>query len=146
MHPEDARPGLADRDLAHRREDLLLRARDQRRQVRGHAGLEQRLARAAVAVRVRVEEVDAAEAVHLQVDEARDGDAVPVAAREADRGDPSVEHLDVPSDEQAVDERCCDSELHACSLEVVLSSGQYQFGKFPREWACVRASWSIPSR
>ena len=50
-------------------------ARDQRRQVRGDAGLEQRLAGAGVAVRVGVEEVDAAEAVHLEVDEAGRGDA-----------------------------------------------------------------------
>ena len=40
-------------------------------QVGGDAGLEQRLARPAIAVCVGLEEVDAAEAVHLQVDEAR---------------------------------------------------------------------------
>ena len=67
--------GVVDRHLAHRGEHLLLRARDQRREVRGHAGLEQRVAGAAVAGGVGVEEVDAAEAVHLQVDEARDGEA-----------------------------------------------------------------------
>ncbi len=71
--PRIARPtDVVDGHLAHRREHLLLGARDQRREIRGHAGLEQRLAGAPVGARVRVEEVDAAEPVHLQVDEARE--------------------------------------------------------------------------
>ena len=62
---------------------LLLGRGDQGRQVGGDARLEQRLAGAAVAVGVGVEEVDAAEAVHLQVDEARHREAAarPASAR-----------------------------------------------------------------
>ena len=44
---------------------------DERRQERGHAGLEQRIAGHPVAVGIRAEQVDAREAVHLQVDEPR---------------------------------------------------------------------------
>ena len=71
VHAEDPRARLVGRHFAHRCEHLLLGARDQRRQVRGDAALEQRRAGAPVPVGVRVEEVDAAEAVHLEVDEAR---------------------------------------------------------------------------
>ena len=49
--------------------------RDERRQVGGDAGLEQRVARHRVAVGVGAEEVDAREPVHLQVDEAGRRDA-----------------------------------------------------------------------
>ena len=84
MHAEDARARLVDRHLAHRGEHLLLRARDQRRQIGGDAALEQRGAGAPVAVGVGVEEVDAAEAVHLQVDEAGNREPASAAAAEAD--------------------------------------------------------------
>ena len=68
---EDPRPvARPSRHLRERREQLLLGRRDERGQVRGDAGLEQRLAGAPVAVGVGVEEVDAGEAVDLQVDEA----------------------------------------------------------------------------
>ena len=72
VRPEDARILRLARHLRERGEQRLLGRGDQRRLVGGHAGLEQRLARPAVAGRVGVEEVDAAEPVHLQVDEARE--------------------------------------------------------------------------
>ena len=75
--PRISRPGLAARDLTQRAEQLVLRARDQRRQEGGHARLEQGVAGDAVVGAARVEEVDPAEAVHLQVDEPGDGDPLP---------------------------------------------------------------------
>ena len=68
-----------------RGDELLLGRRDQGRLEGRHAGLEQRLAGAAVARGVGRGEVDAAEAVHLQVDEARDRDAAPRRAVRARR-------------------------------------------------------------
>ena len=122
VHTEDPGPRrVADRHLAHRGEHLLLGARDQRRQVRGDTGLEQRVARAPVSGCVRVEEVHTPEAVHLQIDEPRDGEAAAAFPAEPERGDPAVHDLDVPGDEHPVDQRCFDSQpsRHRTSLEVV---------------------------
>ena len=66
------------RHLAERVDELRFGRGDERRQVRGDAGLEQRVAGARVAVGVGAEEVDAGEAVHLQVDEAGRRDAAAV--------------------------------------------------------------------
>src|SRR5439155_13510563 len=104
-------PERARRHLAQRGEQLLLGRRDQRRLVRGHAGLAQRLARGVVVGRGRVQEVDAAEAVHLEVDEARHRQPAPATA-EAHVGDTAVDDLDVAPDELAADERGFDAEPH----------------------------------
>ena len=124
--------------------------RDQRRQVRGDARLEQRLAGAPVAVRVGVEEVDAAEAVHLQVDEAGHGDArgrrrlrarqrddaaVARPRRRPGRARPSTSAASTPS--------LIGHLAHRASLEVVRASGQYQFRS--RIGLVSGRSWSIPS-
>src|SRR6185503_10029726 len=94
-------------------QQVLLGRRDEGRQVRGDARLEQRLAATGVAVGVGAHEVDAAEAVHLEVDEAGDGDAAAaVAAHQAVLGDHTVGDLDVAGHEGAVDERGFDSEPH----------------------------------
>ena len=92
----------ADRHLRHRLQHLLLRARDQRRQIRSHAGLEERLACPAVAVGIGVEEVDAAEAVHLQVDEPGHGDPASPRAAEPDARHDAPVDLDV-----AQQQACC---------------------------------------
>src|SRR3954463_2149288 len=141
MEAEDARARLADRHLRHRTEELLLRRRDQRREVGGHAGLEQRLARATIGRRVGVEKVDAAEAVHLEIDEAGHGDPAPSRRGEPDRDHAPVADLDVPPDEEPVDERGFDTELHRASIEVVHALVNTSLGKR----ACARRSWSIPS-
>ncbi len=83
MDAEDPRALRGQRHGAECRDELLLRRGDQRRQVGGDAGLEQRVAGACVAGRVGVEEVDAREAVHLEVDEARHGDSAAARARRA---------------------------------------------------------------
>ena len=104
------------RDLTQRAEQLVLRARDQRRQKGRHTRLEQRVARDAVVGAARVEEVDPAEAVHLQVDEPGDGEP-PAGTRQADGGhDPGVD-LDVPRQEGAVDQCRCDAQSHRASLQ-----------------------------
>ncbi len=131
VHAEDPGPcGIVDRHFAHRREHLLLRARDQRWEIRRHAGLEQRVPSAAVRGGVCIEEVDAAEAVHLQVDEARYREPAAALAAEAEGRDAAVRDLDVARDEHSVDERCFDSQpsRHRTSLEAV---------------PCI---WSIPVR
>ena len=83
VRAEDPRAASAFADLAERGDEPLLGRCDQRRQVRGDAGLEQGGAGLLVPGRVGVEEVDAAEAVHLKVDEPGRGD--PAAVR---RGSP----------------------------------------------------------
>ncbi len=108
--------GVALGDLAHRGEQLVLRRGDQSRQVRGDARLEQRLARAPVAVGVGVEEIDATEAVHLQIDEARDGEPPADGAAEADGEDPPLADLDVAGNEGPVDVRGFDTQSHRASL------------------------------
>ena len=95
-----------------RGEQLLLGRGDQGGEVGGHARLEQRLAGAAVAVGVGVEEVDAAEAVDLEVDEAGHGEAAPVRPGEPAADDPAVLDLDVAVDEPPVDEGRLDAEPH----------------------------------
>ena len=78
MRAEDARASGPCGDGAQRRDEIvLLGRRDERRQVRGHAGLEQRVAGAVVPCAIRAEKVDAGEPVHLEVDEARHGDPWP---------------------------------------------------------------------
>src|SRR4029453_16660302 len=80
--------------------------------MRGPAGFEQRLARAPVAVRVGVEEIDAAEAVDLEIDEPGCGDPTPVRARQTESHDPPVGDLDVARQQPALDERSFDPEPH----------------------------------
>ena len=94
------------------RPEQLLGGRDERGEVGGDAGLEQRLARAPVAVGVRVEEVDAAEAVDLEVEEAGHRDAASVRRGEAVAGDPAVDDLDVARHQPAVDDAPLDAEPH----------------------------------
>src|SRR5437763_595814 len=115
MDAEDARSLGDDRNLLHRRDELVLRRRDQGGQVAGDAGLEQHLAGAAIALRVRFEEVDAAEAVDLQVDEAGHGEAAAVRRRDSDARDAAVDDLDVSRKEPAADQRRFDAELHGRS-------------------------------
>ena len=56
---EDPRAVIAVRDRAQRADHVVLGRRDERREVRGDAGLEERLSGGGEAVRVRAEEVDA---------------------------------------------------------------------------------------
>ena len=106
------RPRAVRRDRPQCIDERALRRGDERRLVRGHAGEEQRLARANVVLRRRGEEVDAPEAVHLQVDEAGHRDAATCAAGETDVDDDAVLDVDVASDELATDERGLDPEPH----------------------------------
>ena len=120
------------RHLAQRGEQLLLGRGDQRRQVGGDAGLEQRLARAAVAVGVGVEEVDAAEAVHLEVDEARDGEAAPVRRRRGRSATirPSTTSTSPPTNRPSTSAASTPSltSPRSCdSLRAVAAVGQYHF-------------------
>ena len=112
VRAEDVRGPGAVRHLRERRDELLLGRRDERGQVRRDAGLEHRLAGDPVAVRVSVEEVDAAESVHLEIDEAGRRDALAVGGREADAGDLAVDDLDVPGHELTPDETGFDAEPH----------------------------------
>ena len=112
VHAEDARPLALARNFAHRCDHLLLGTRDQGRQIRGDAGLEQCHAGAPVSLGVGVEEVDAPEPVHLQIDEARHGDSAAVRRRQAGRGQASVVDLDVARNEHAFDQTGLDSEPH----------------------------------
>ena len=80
MNAEDARAADAGRHVAQRCQELLLGRRDERRQVRRDAALEQRLACTAIAVRVGAHQVDACEAVDLEIDEPRNGDPASVGA------------------------------------------------------------------
>ena len=87
MDAEDARaPPASVGTFAERGEQILLGRRDEGGEVRGDACLQQRLARAAVAVGVGAEQVDAGETVHLQVDEAGRGDPAAVRPLEPVRG------------------------------------------------------------
>src|SRR5439155_216250 len=70
-------------------------------------------ASSAVAVGVRLQQVDAAEAVHLEVDEAGRRDAAAVRGRQAERRQRAVVgELDVAGDELAADDRGLDAEPH----------------------------------
>ena len=94
--------------------DVVLGRGDERRQVRGDAGLEQRLSGGGEAVRVCAEEVDAGEPVDLEVDEA--GSRDPGATRlEPDRRDDAVVERDVARQEPSVDEGRLDAEPHRSS-------------------------------
>ena len=110
MRTEDARRRAVLRHLAQRRRQLVLRRGDEGRLVRGHAALAQCRARAAIAVRVGGEEVNAREAVHLQVDEAGGRDTRSGSSVQPDGRDPSVHDLDVPGQKLPVDERCLDAQ------------------------------------
>ena len=95
----------------------LLGRGDERRQVaRSRRSRAAPRRRVAVALRVRFEEVDAAEPVHLEVDEARARRCPrPFSDASPTRDDPAVDDLDVARDELAVDERCFDAEPHSSS-------------------------------
>ena len=110
VRAEDVRGGAVLRQLAERRGQVLLSRRDERGLERGHSRAEESLAGAAIAVRVRREEIDPAEPVHLQVDEPGGGDPVAFVAVHADRGDASVGDLDVARQELSADERRLDAE------------------------------------
>src|SRR5215210_4101622 len=112
MHPDDARTSAVARNPPQGLDQAILRCRDERRQVRGHARLEQRFSRPVVAVGVRVEQVDAAEAVHLQVDEPRRGGPTSIRRREPEARDPTVDDLDVAGDQRSADNRRFDAEPH----------------------------------
>ena len=117
MHAQDAGPVRRCRHLAEGGEELRLGSGDERGEEGGHAGLEQRVARVAVALAVGGEEVDPGEAVDLEVDEARHGDPAAVRRREAEAGDTAAEDLDVARDERAVDEGGLDAEPHGAVLQ-----------------------------
>ena len=97
------------------RDQVLLGRGDQGRLERGHAGLEQRLAGAAVAGRVGASEVDAAEAVHLQVDEAGRGDPAARAGASPTAATTPSAISTSPADSVAVDDRGLDAEPHSSS-------------------------------
>src|SRR5881394_2074015 len=107
MAAEDARTDVAERNLAERRDQLLLWRRHEGRLKGGDSRYEQRLASAAVGSRIGRGEVDAAEAVHVQVDEAWRRDAGAAPAESDPRNSPAVD-LNVACDEPAVDERRLD--------------------------------------
>src|SRR5215475_1149870 len=118
MHAEDPRAVGRDRELPQGAEELLLRRRDERREVGRHAGLEQGIAGPAKAVGVGLEQIDAAEPVHLQIDEAGRGDSVPVRRREPIRGHDAVGDLDVTWDQPVADERSLYPEPHRSALRM----------------------------
>ena len=109
---ENARPDVAERNFAQRRDELVLRRRHERRLKSRDAGREHRFRRTAVRGCVGRGEVDAAEAVDVQVDEAghRDAGAAPL---HADASDAPVVHVDVAGDEPAADERRLDAQSHS---------------------------------
>jgi hypothetical protein len=116
---EQAGADRVDRNLGEPRKQLLFRCSDEGRMERRHAGLEQCLAGAAVPGGVCRGEVDAAEAVHLQVDEAGNGDAVPLAVAQTDRCNAAVRDVHVAPEQDAVDDRRLDAELHAASSDAL---------------------------
>src|ERR671922_1213601 len=121
MDAEDARAAVRpERKLPKRLVQLLLGCRDERRQVARDPGLEQRFARAAVALRGGVEEIDSAEAVHLDVDESRGRDAVAVSTREPVAADLAVHDLDVAGDEEPLRQRGSDAEPHRAAASLTL--------------------------
>ena len=111
VRADDVR-GSVRRKRAQGVHEHCLGRRDERRLVRRHPDLQQRLAGNVVVGRRRREEVDAGEAVDLQVDEARNGHASPAAARQPDARHATVGDVDVARDELAADERRVDAEPH----------------------------------
>jgi len=79
MNAQDAGPVRARRHLAEGGEELLFGSRDEGREVRRDARLEQSVSCAPVSVGIGFEQVDAVKAVDLEVDEARCCD--PLAVR-----------------------------------------------------------------
>ena len=113
---EDARAAVTGGHAAQRVDEIgLLRRRDERRQIRGDAGLEQRVARHRIAVGVRAEEVDACEPVHLQVDEAGCAMPRPLAPSRPAAVTQPADDLQVARDQAATDEGRLDAESHASS-------------------------------
>src|SRR5712691_5514897 len=135
---DDPRPVQLGGNLGERRHELVFLRGDQRRQVRGDARLEQRLAGAAIAVGARIEEVDAAEAVHLHVEESRRGNSAAVPSAQAEGGDAPVDDLDLPRHEPAVDEGGFDLELHGISASRMLPPAAVSFAR--------AVSASVPAR
>ena len=115
MRAEDTRSPERGRHAAQRLDELCLRRRDERRQVRGDTGFEQRVARRRVPVRVGAEKVDPREPVHLQVDETRCGDAAAIGDRKTGGGDAPGDELEIAGDEPAADEGRLDAESHVSS-------------------------------
>ena len=111
---EDPRAMIPVRDRAQRADHVLLGRRDECRQIRGDAGLEERLSGGGEAVRVGAEEVDAREPVHLEVDEAREPRSR-TTRLEPDRRDDAAVELDVARQEPSVDEGSLDPEPHRSS-------------------------------
>src|SRR5262245_43601429 len=98
VRSDDAGEGSVRRYRAKRFVKRALRCRDEGRLIRGDAAFEERGARHLVVGRRGREEVDAAVAVHLEVDETRHGDAAARGGREPDRGDDTVDNVDVTGD------------------------------------------------
>ena len=146
VHPEDPGPRLVDRHLAHRGEHLRLGGRDQRREIGGDAGLEQRGPGPPVPVGVGVEEVDAAEAVHLQVDESRHCEAAPDRRRRGRRrrfARRPPRRLPAAAGPRRALLRLRVSSPQSMRRSVALVNTSF---RFLRRSACVLPSWSIPSR
>jgi hypothetical protein len=121
VHAEDAGPVGSRRHLAEGGEELLFGSGDEGREVRGDAGLEQRVTRTPVALGVRLEEVDPREAVDLEIHEPGDGDAVAVRRDQPVCGDTAVlVDLHVAGDEAAVDESGFDAEPHRSTARRML--------------------------
>src|SRR5690242_1273071 len=112
MRPEDPRPLRARRHRAQSLDRRLLRRSDEGGLVRGHAGEQQCLARAAVVVARGGEEVDPAVAVHLKVDEAGNRDPAARPTGETERDDAPVLDVDVAGDELPANQCSLDAEPH----------------------------------
>ena len=138
---------LVDRHLAHRGEHLLLRARDQRREVRRHAGLEQRVARRGGSRR-RPRRGSRRRRSRSPAGRRSPGPRSRGRACRRGRRPRSGRRRPRRRPRRAPRrQRCFDSEpsRHRASLEAVRCFGQYQFRQLCRETACLRPSWSIPS-
>ena len=112
VRAEDVRALRVVRDLRQRGDELFLGGRDERRQVRRDARLQERLAGDPVAGGVRVEEIDASEAIHLKIDETGRGHTLAVGGRKPDAPDMAFDDLDVPRHELTPDQSCFDAESH----------------------------------
>src|SRR5207245_1354573 len=112
MRADDVRVGTILWNLAQCRRQVVLWRSDERRLIRGHSALEQRLPRLPITLCVGRKEIDACKPVDLQVDETRSGDSGSIRRAQPDPGDLAVGDLDVAGDELALDERCLDTESH----------------------------------
>src|SRR5690348_5875371 len=113
VYAEDARAVIRLWDLAQRREQVLLRRGDERRQVRRHAALEHGVAGLAETLRVGFEQIDTPEAVHLEVDESGCRNSAAVRRGEPVCRDRAVRDLDVARNQAPLNQGRRDAQPHS---------------------------------